>query len=324
MAASFNKLFKPAKFNADPNSSAAGKEFKHWLKTFDNFIESVVAQSEAAHVHMPNKLKVLCVHVSANVYELIEDCVDYETAVQKLKETYLKTPNVIFARHLLATRKQQPGESLQEFSQSLHILSKDCNFRNVTADEYRLDLVRDAFINGLASHHIRQRLLENAELTVNQAYMTAMSLSLAQEHSAAYFTKNSRSSAAAIMSEQSILGTEAETPTTTSCSSHTTQMLQAVSKVKICFFCGKEYHDRNKCPARNATCYSCGKKGHFGKVCRSKSTRSTSSLAMLRSVSYPSSPSPSLCMTTAACLGSLIKSSINTFQHKWKVFYRLN
>ena len=121
--------------------------------------------------------------------------------------------------------------------------------------------------------------------------------------------KNSRSSAAAIMSKQSVLGTEAETPTTTNCSSHITQMLQAVSKVKICF-CGKEYYDRNKCPARNATCYSCGKTGHFGKVCRSKSTRTTSSLAMPQSVSSPSSHSPSLCITTAACPGSLIKFSI--------------
>ena len=135
----------------------------------------------------------------------------------------------------------------KSFLQSLHILSKDYNFQNVTADEYRLDLARDAFINGLTLHHIRQRLLENAELTVNQAYKTAMSLHLAQEHPAAYFAENSRSTAAAMMPEQSILRTEAETSTTTSCSSHTTQMLQAVSKVKICFFCGKEYHDCNKC-----------------------------------------------------------------------------
>ena len=239
MAASLNELFKPAKFNADPNSSAAGKEFKHWLKTFDNFIESVVAQAEAAHVHAPNKLKVLCAHVSANVYELIEDCDDYETAVQKLKQIYLKTPNVIFARHLLATRKQQPGESLQEFLKSLHILSKDYNFQNVTVDEYWLDVVRDAFINGLASHHIRQRLLENAELTVNQAYKTAMSLHLAQEHSAAYFTENSRSSAAAMMSEQSILGTEAETPTTTSCSSPLPKCCKRYLRLKFASFAEK-------------------------------------------------------------------------------------
>ena len=37
-----------------------------------------MAQAEAAHVHAPNKLKVLCAHVSANVYELIKDCGDYE------------------------------------------------------------------------------------------------------------------------------------------------------------------------------------------------------------------------------------------------------
>ena len=94
-----------------------------------------MAQAETAHVHPPNKFKVLCAHVSANVYESIEDCGNYETAAQKLREIYLKTPNVIFPRHLLVTRKQQPGKSLQEFLQSLHILSKDCNFRNVTADE---------------------------------------------------------------------------------------------------------------------------------------------------------------------------------------------
>ena len=108
----FNQLFKPAKLTADLNSLMAGKEFKHWLKTFDNFIESSVAQAKAAHVHAPNKLKLLCAYVSANVYELIEDCDDYDTPIQKLRETYVNTSNVIFARHLLATRKQQPGESL--------------------------------------------------------------------------------------------------------------------------------------------------------------------------------------------------------------------
>ena len=159
------------------------------------------------------------------------------------------------------------GKSLLEFLQALHALSKDCNFQNVASDEYRLDLVRDAFINGLASHLICQRLLENAELTVNQAYKTAMSLHLAQEHSAAYFAEHSTSSAAAMMSERSILGTEAETPTTTRYSSYTTPMLQAVSKIKICLFCGKDNHHRNRCPDRNAICYSCGKTGHFGKVC---------------------------------------------------------
>ena len=43
----------------------------------------------------------------------------------------------MFDRHLLATRKQQPSEILDEFLQSLKILIRDCNFKNVDAVIYR-------------------------------------------------------------------------------------------------------------------------------------------------------------------------------------------
>ena len=109
---------------------------------------------------------MLCAYVGASVYELIEDCTDYDAAMLKLQRHYVKQPNVFFSRHLLATRKQKPGASLQEFLQALQILSKNCQFRVVSAEEYRQELVRDAFVNGLASRHIRQRLLENTELIV--------------------------------------------------------------------------------------------------------------------------------------------------------------
>ena len=71
----------------------------------------------------------------------------------------MKTPNKMFARHDLATRKQQPGESLDEFLEELKILSKHCGFDTVTSESYRSEMIRDSFINGLTSNHIRQRLL---------------------------------------------------------------------------------------------------------------------------------------------------------------------
>ena len=40
--------------------------------------------------------------------------------------------------------------SLDEFLQQLRKLSKDCNLKDVTADQYREELVRDSFINGLS------------------------------------------------------------------------------------------------------------------------------------------------------------------------------
>ena len=75
-------------------------------------------------------------------------------------------------------------------------MSKDCTFRNVTAQQYREELVRDSFINGLSSAVIRQRLLENDELCVDRAfeladnldraYQQAVSLNTSQTPSAGY------------------------------------------------------------------------------------------------------------------------------------------
>ena len=134
----------------------------------------------------PNKFENLCAYISANVYELIEGLDSYDAAIAKLKASFIETTNVIFARYQLATRKQKAEALLEEFLQAFHVMSKDCSLRNVSAKEYRLEPARDAFINGLASHHIRQRLLESNELTVDQAFNKTRSLFQAQEHSTTY------------------------------------------------------------------------------------------------------------------------------------------
>ena len=84
-------------------------------------------------------------YVSPDVYELIGEAETYEEAINTLKTLYVKTPSEIFARNSLATRKQQTGESLDEYLQALKTLSKDCNFRQVTAAECRDKAIRDAF-----------------------------------------------------------------------------------------------------------------------------------------------------------------------------------
>ena len=107
----------------------------------------------------------------------MEDCTDYDAAMLKLQRHYVKQPNVVISRHLIATRRQKPGKSFQEFLQTLQILSKNCKFRDVFTKKYRQELFRDAFVNGLALHRIGQRLLENTELTVERAY-TLLCLSI--------------------------------------------------------------------------------------------------------------------------------------------------
>ena len=120
MAASgFSEILKPSWFDVDPNAPGTTKLFKHWLKTLENFSESAATYSRAQEIEQPNRVKVLCVCFGAGVYEVIKDCTNYDAAMLKLQHHYVKQPNVVFSRHLLATRKQKPDEYLQEFLQVL-------------------------------------------------------------------------------------------------------------------------------------------------------------------------------------------------------------
>ena len=172
-------VLKPTRLDLDPNSPTAAKEWKHWFMTLKNFIDECGARA-------PDKFRTLVNHVSPSVFEYIEDATSYDDAVKILKDLYTKTPNEIFARYLLATRKQQPGESLTEFLQELRKLSKDCNVKAVSAETYREELIRDSFISGIASPNIRQRLLEKESLNLKSAFDQARSLEMAQRNADVY------------------------------------------------------------------------------------------------------------------------------------------
>ncbi|XP_045132103.1 uncharacterized protein LOC123518976 [Portunus trituberculatus] len=241
-----DKFLRPDRFDADPNSSGAASEWKHWYRTFNNFLEAIAS-------HKPDKLKTLVNYVAPRVYEYIADSDDYDSAITTLEKMYVKPKNEVFARHLLSTRKQQANESLSEFLQVLKQLSGDCNFKAVTAEKYKEEALRDAFISGLRSSVIRQRLLENKTLQLQDAFDQALALDIAQKSSDSYESVIPSFSAAS------------DNPEVTK-SSQDEASQAAVAAVRVsrnsrCFFCGNNRHPRTMCPAREALCNKCGKKG---------------------------------------------------------------
>ncbi|XP_064080604.1 uncharacterized protein LOC135197465 [Macrobrachium nipponense] len=229
------KLLKPTHLDLDPSSSSAAKEWRHWHKTFSNFIQEC---GEMA----PNKLRTLVNYVSLNMYDYIEECVNYDTAISTLEKLYIKAPNKIFSRHLLATRQQKAGETLDEFLRELRKLGKDCNLKAVSTEQYREELIRDAFINGLASPMIRQRLLENKTLDLQAAYDQAYSLDLAQRNASFYshMLPHVGHTAAVVTPDHALIADDhvKSGPMSESC--------------------------------RDSICNKCGRKGHFAKACLSK------------------------------------------------------
>eukprot|EP00794_Sanderia_malayensis_P010294 gene10294-11355_t len=219
-------LLKPARLDLDPNSPTASKEWKHWHRTFTNFIAECGERA-------PDEYRTLINYVSHNVYEFIEDRADYDSTILALERVFVKTPSEIFARHLLATRRQKPGETLSEFLQELHRLSKDCNLKSVTAEQYREEL--------------------------------ANALDLPQKNAEAYGMPQTPTTAS--VSDSS----EGQPSQNVAPASPSTEPVTAsFTSSRKCYFCGDTLHNRKNCPARDSVCKSCGKKGHYAGVCKSK------------------------------------------------------
>ena len=74
MAASLNELMKPTRFDVDPSSPKAAKQLKHWFRVFTDFAQKCDQIARAQDADAPYKLRMLFAYISADVYELIEDC----------------------------------------------------------------------------------------------------------------------------------------------------------------------------------------------------------------------------------------------------------
>ena len=254
------KVLRPAILKVDPCAPDATKIFRHWEKTFANFIESLNTQNQETQT---NKLAALINFVDASVYDLISDCTQYEEAIQTLRKTFDKKKNVIFARHLLATHKQEMGQPMDVYLQHLKNLAKDCQFEQVSAEQHREEAIRDAFISGLNSPNIRQRLLESKSLDLQTAYENARSLEMAEKQNQTYSQTSHQLNA-----------TSEELPKDTNSTEISTDRVTAsAQKQEKCWFCGFSRHPRSKCPARDAICKKCHKKGHYEKQCLSKSKK---------------------------------------------------
>ena len=80
-----DSVLRPQVLNLEPSSQDATKTWKHWHRTFTNFLEAV----EVANENAPNKLNTLINYVSADVYDYIEDASTYEEAITILQGLYV-------------------------------------------------------------------------------------------------------------------------------------------------------------------------------------------------------------------------------------------
>ena len=115
------RLLRPEKFNTlhtDPN---AEKKWKYWKRCFNNFLgklppprqpnegeERSIVEAEQDTL----KLELLINYVEPDIYEYFCEETQFGTAMTVLDGLYEKPVNIVYARHLLSTQKQEPGQSI--------------------------------------------------------------------------------------------------------------------------------------------------------------------------------------------------------------------
>ena len=162
-------------------------------------------------------------------------------------------------RSLLDIYSHPASKKVDSYLQKLRSLAKDCNFHLVSAEQHKDEAIRDAFIGGLQSLLIRQRLLEHEKLNLQKAYETARSLETAEKQSRSF--QSGETCVSMVNKTEDTYQTEDEEIS-----------LLATKHFPACYFCGQKKHPRSKCPARYVFCRTCGKKEHFQRVCRGAKT----------------------------------------------------
>ncbi|GFS72388.1 uncharacterized protein TNCV_1827821 [Trichonephila clavipes] len=286
------QLLKPERFDIDPTCSNSETKWRHWKKTFEKFLGGIKTITEE------NKLPLLSNYVTSNVYQFINNCTTYAQAIAILDFLFIKKRNVIFARHCLSTRNQQTEETVSEYLQILNQLSKDCDFTDVKAEEYRKEYIRDAFIRGLKCPRIRQRLLENTSMTLDQAFEQARTLESAEVHAASNMGSSFSVQSAAMKTEDF----SEQTVATSAASSSSSSRSQNASFVEM------TYTPEPFVQLEMLLAETVEKKGHYQRVCKSGPGRNSSNVVA------SSNTLAAISGSTHCLQKSIIKALVNNIQ----------
>ena len=174
---------------------------------------------------------------------------DYATVKKKLDDYFIPQRNVIYERALFNSRKQEPGEPVEEFIAALHTLVEYCNYGDL-----RDQMVRDKIVVGLVNAKLSERLQLDRKLTLDSAVTQARQDETVRKQQATLRGTTKDSSVSAVHKGKHL---PREKNITTGKSQQDSKSPRQHTQYP---WCGKSpKHNRQLCPAREAKCRKCKK-----------------------------------------------------------------
>ena len=142
-------------------------EWPKWIRRFDRFrcASGLSEREEENQVHtLIYSMGEEADDILSSFELSVADQKKYETVKGKFESYFVKRRNTIFERAKFNRRKQEEGETIDEFILNLHRLAEHCAYGVL-----REEVIRDRIVVGLRNSGLSEKLQMDATLTLEKA-----------------------------------------------------------------------------------------------------------------------------------------------------------
>lgn len=242
-------------------------DWQRWKRRFQQFREASGLNESAQTKQVSTLLYCLGEEAEAvlsSTNATSEERKDYEKVIEKFDSFFQVRKNVIFERARFNRRKQQSGETAEEYIVALYDLTENCNYGDM-----KEEMIRDRLVVGIRDKTLSEKLQMDSKLTLETAKKTIRQKEAVHEQQQTL--KGTGNAATPI---DSVNGASVQkrpkfrgNPRRRSDGQAPRKQQQTGEK---CGRCGRERHSRDKCPAKDAQCHNCKRVGHYSAMCRQK------------------------------------------------------
>ncbi|XP_061709453.1 uncharacterized protein LOC133519464 [Cydia pomonella] len=138
--------------------------WKKWSKGFTIYFDACELSKKTSAIQINILLHIVGEQCRELYEQLNVKCTTVEQVLDEFKKYFDQKKNLTVERHRFFTRNQAESETIEQYVFDLKKLSTSCEFGTLCDS-----LIKDRLICGIASKAIRERLLREADLTLEQA-----------------------------------------------------------------------------------------------------------------------------------------------------------
>ncbi len=242
--------------------------WKRWRQRYEFFITATGQSTKPEGVQAAILLTVIG-EDALEVYNTVNwdaegDKLKPDKILEKLEAAFIPKKNLTYERYRFFTRDRKEGDKIDQYVNELKQLSKSCAF-----EQLHDSLLKDRIVCGIADERVQEKLLADADLTLEKAIDICKSSECTRER-IQEMTNTGLGSVNVVNRDQGRRGQDNSMRGRGRARSADPRDQETRSSEPIqCKSCGL-MHLPCRCPAYNQTCYKCNGLHHFAKICRNR------------------------------------------------------